>query len=189
MEDSLDDSEKIVEKKLAHRLEKEIEIAAPIEEVWSALTDSKKLANWFPLEARVTPGRDGKMFVSWEPDFEGEATIVQWEPGKKFAYEQPMALVEFTLEARGGKTLVRLVQSGFFTGADWENEWFDSTNYGWEFMLISLRELLERHRGEERKVAWPRYSVALARQVVYHKLLGPSGLFREDALAKLRPKC
>jgi uncharacterized protein YndB with AHSA1/START domain len=69
--------------KRPHRLEKEIEIAAPIEEVWSALTDGKALANWFPLEARVSPGKDGKMFVSWGQDCQGEGQIVAWEPKKK----------------------------------------------------------------------------------------------------------
>jgi uncharacterized protein YndB with AHSA1/START domain len=49
------------------RREKEIEIAVPIEEVWKALTDANELARWFPLEARVTPGLGGKIFVSWGP--------------------------------------------------------------------------------------------------------------------------
>ncbi len=169
-----------------HRLEKEIEIAAPIGELWSALTDSRKLADWFPLEARVTPGKHGKIFVSWGPDCEGEAQILEWEPGKRLAWQEPRALVEFTLESRGGKTLVRLVQSGFLTGADWEKECYESTNYGWDFILLSLRLLLERHRGQERKVAWPRQPVTMTRQEAYRKLLRPDGLFQEDAAASLQ---
>ncbi len=176
---------KVVKK--AHRLEKTVEIAASIEEVWEALTDGRKLCNWFPLEARVKPGQNGSIFVSWGPDCEGEAEIAAWEPGKKIAWQERTALVEFTLEARGSKTLVRLVQSGFFTGADWENEWFDSTDYGWEFMLLSLRVWLELHRGEERKVAWPRLPVSVSREQAYRRLLGKGGLFREDAAAILLP--
>jgi uncharacterized protein YndB with AHSA1/START domain len=180
-----DDDEKIEAKK-AHRLEKEIEIAASVEEVWAALTDPKKLVNWFPLDARVAPGKDGTIFVSWGPDCEGEAPIIEWEPGRKFAWkEMTGAVVEFTLEARGGKTLVRLVHSGFLTGADWENEWFESTNYGWDFMLLSLRVLLERHRGEERKVAWQRLAIALTRAQAYEKLLQPGELFREVARVQM----
>ena len=173
--------------KKAHRLEKTVEIAASIEEVWDAVTDGKKLSNWFPLEARVKPGKNGSIFVSWGPDCEGEAEIVAWEPGKKIAWQERTALVEFTLEARSGKTLVRLVQSGFFTGADWENEWFDSTNYGWDFILLNLRVWLELHRGEERRVAWPRLPVSISREEAYSRLLGKDGLFREDAAATLLP--
>jgi uncharacterized protein YndB with AHSA1/START domain len=110
------------ETKNERRIEKEIEIAASVDEVWKALTDSKELVKWFPLEARVTPGVGGKAFLSWGPDCEGEAEIVAWEPGKKFAWKENMALVEWTLEARGGKTILRLVQIGFVGNADWENE-------------------------------------------------------------------
>jgi uncharacterized protein YndB with AHSA1/START domain len=81
--------------------------------VWKALTESKELVRWFPLDARVTPGVGGKIFLSWGPNCEGEAEIVAWEPGKKLASKDNFALMEWTLEARGGKTLLRLVQSGF----------------------------------------------------------------------------
>src|SRR5271167_2300101 len=60
----------------------EAETNAPIGEVWKALADGNALARWFPLEARVTPGLGGKIFVSWGPAYEGEAEILGWEPGK-----------------------------------------------------------------------------------------------------------
>jgi hypothetical protein len=83
--------------------------------------------------------------------------------------------------------VVTLVQSGFFTGADWENEWFDSTNYGWEFMLLGLRTFLEFHRGQTRRVAWLHQPGKFPRAVIYEKLLAPGGLFREDAIEILHP--
>jgi uncharacterized protein YndB with AHSA1/START domain len=46
------------------RLERELILKAPVEAVWEALTDSNELAKWFPLSARVTPGKDGKIFLS-----------------------------------------------------------------------------------------------------------------------------
>jgi hypothetical protein len=45
--------------KRKRRLEKQTEAAASPADVWQALT------KWFPLEARVTPGERGKIFVSW----------------------------------------------------------------------------------------------------------------------------
>jgi uncharacterized protein YndB with AHSA1/START domain len=147
------------ETKTERRIEKEIEINAPLEDAWKALTEANELTRWFPLEARVTPGSGGKIFVSWGPGSEGEAEIVAWEPGKKFAWKEPMALIAWTLESRGAKTIVHLLQSGFLGNADWENEWFDSTSYGWGFMLLSLQVALERHPGTARQVAWPRRKV------------------------------
>jgi hypothetical protein len=111
---------------------------------------------------------------------------VGWEPGKKFAWNEPAALNEWTLESRGGKTILRLVQSGFFTGADWEKEWFDSTSYGWGFMLLSLQWALERHRGEPRDVAWPRVKTALSREAAYQKVISAGALFTEYLNSVLR---
>ena len=170
------------------RIVKEFEIAASVDAVWKALTDGHELTKWFPLEARVTGGLGGTIFLSWGPDCEGEADIVAWEPGKKFAWREPMALNEWTIEARGGKTLVRLVQSGFAGEADWENEYFDSTNYGWSFMLASLRLMLEKHPHEERHVAWPRVRTTLSREQAYRKAMAPNGIFVEDPNPELQPE-
>jgi hypothetical protein len=98
-----------------------------------------------------------------------------------------MALIEWTLESRGGKTVVHLLQSGFPGNADWENEWLDSTSYGWDFMLLSLQVALERHREAARQVAWPRRKVALSREDAYRRLLSAGALFSEDVQAALRP--
>jgi uncharacterized protein YndB with AHSA1/START domain len=68
------------------KIEREILLDAPVEEVWKALTDPKELVRWFPLEARVTPGKDGSIFLSWGPDCEGEGKIVAWEPGRRLAW-------------------------------------------------------------------------------------------------------
>jgi hypothetical protein len=145
--------------------------------VWRASTDASELARWFPLEARVTPGLGRKIFVSWGPGPEGEAEIVAWEPGEKFARKEPMALIEWTLESRGGKTIVHLLESGFLGNAAWENEWFDSTSYGWDFMLLSLQVALERHPGTACQVAWPRLKVTLSREEANCKLLTAGALF------------
>lgn len=175
------------ESKKERRFEREIEIAAPVDEVWKALTDANELTRWFPLEARVTPGLGGKIFVSWGPAFEGEAEILAWEPGKKFAWKDPMGLVEWTLEARGGKTVVHLLQNGFLGNSDWENEWFDSTSYGWIFMLLGLKVALERHRGIARQVAWPRLQVSLSREEAYRKITSAGELFSQDPRSALKP--
>jgi hypothetical protein len=65
---------------------------------------------------------------------------------------QPVT-VDWTIESRGGKTLLRVTQSNFMPGQDWEQEYFDSTNYGWGFMLLNLRHYLEHHAGKPRLVA------------------------------------
>jgi uncharacterized protein YndB with AHSA1/START domain len=169
------------------RMKKEVEIAASPAAIWKALTDAEELARWFPLSARVTPGADGSIFLSWGPGCEGESRIAGWEPQKLLqVIEQaggvagPQGVtIEWKLEQCGGTTVVRLVQSGFFVGGDWADEYFASAEYGWGFMLVNLRHYLERHAGTPRRVAWPRLKASVSREEAYRRLAAPGGLFRE----------
>jgi uncharacterized protein YndB with AHSA1/START domain len=172
--------------KTERRIERKVEIEAPIKNVWKALTEARALKNWFPLDARVTPGLGGKIFMSWGADCEGEAEIVAWNPGKHFAWREPTARIDFTLEPHGHKSLVRLVQSSFSGGSDWENEWFESTSYGWGFMLASLRWWLEVHSHETRLVTWRRVKVTLSREDAYRRLTATKFLFTEHPADVLR---
>jgi uncharacterized protein YndB with AHSA1/START domain len=170
---------------------KEVEVAAPLEAVWKALTDGTELGRWFPLEATVEAGVGGKVRLSWGPEFEATSPLTIWEPNKRIGWESALPsgnplTMEFSVEARGGKTLVRVTQSGFSSGSEWDEEFFDSTNYGWGFMLFNLREYLERHAGQARLVAWPRLQVEMTRKIIYEQLAGTSGIFAEGSLGKLR---
>ena len=179
----------MTEQRPTRRVKKEIEISAGPDAIWKALTDGEELARWFPLSARITPGAGGSIFLSWGTGCEGEARIDAWEPGKLFRWVEgePAAaepkgnILEWTIEKRGGKTSVRLVQSSFAGGTDWDDEYYGSTEYGWGFMLVNLRHYLERHAGTPRQVAWSRRKVSGTREEVYERLVAPGGLFREGA--------
>jgi uncharacterized protein YndB with AHSA1/START domain len=43
----------VEETKQKRRIQEDTEIAAPMDEVWKALTEPKELVEWFPLGARV----------------------------------------------------------------------------------------------------------------------------------------
>ena len=94
-------------------------------------------------------------------------------------------MVEYTLEARGGKTVLRLVHSGFAKGGDWEDELFGGTERGWRYELRSLRHYLERHAGRDRVVAWPRAPVRGTAAEAWRRLLGREGLVREGRIEGL----
>jgi len=179
----------MTEQRPPRRVKKEIELNAGVDAVWRALTDGDELARWFPLSARVKPGARGSIFLSWGPGWEGESRIDAWEPGARLRLievqpegaEPKGTIVEWTIEKRGGKTLLRLVQSSFAGGTDWDDEYYGSTEYGWGFMLVNLRHYLERHAGTPRQVAWPRRQVTVSRDEAYQRLAAPGGLFREGA--------
>lgn len=62
-------------------------------------------------------------------------------------------------------------------------EWSESTDYDWNFILLSLQWEFERHRGLERQVAWPRHKVHSSRVQAYARLLQPGGIFEQSASA------
>lgn len=172
-------------------IETTLEIAAPVDAVWKAITDARELERWFPLRARVTPGVGGEVFMSWGPPWEGGSRIEVWEEGRRlrtrgFLEHGDASRVEYTLEARGGKTVLRLVHSGFAHGTDWEDELVSGTERGWRYELRSLRHYLERHAGTDRRALWPRARVGGTAAEVWNRLLGRDGFTREGSIEGLK---
>ncbi|MGH9602989.1 MAG: SRPBCC family protein [Terriglobales bacterium] len=186
-------------------IETEIEIPAPVEAVWKALTDAEELTRWFPLQARATPGVGGHLWFSWGAPWEGESRIEIWEPNRhlrtrdfvnseaslaeesaKVGEPAAAVYVDYYLEARGGKTVLRLVHSGFGSGSDWAEELFDATRRGWSYELRSLRHYMLHHRGKPRRVAWSRVQVTATPEECWRRMFSPEGVSAESNIEKLR---
>jgi uncharacterized protein YndB with AHSA1/START domain len=123
----------------------EIVLDGTPDEVWRLLSEADGITRWFAPEARVS---DGKLWLSYGPGMEGEGKIHLSEPGKAFGWTESGAMpkvVEFYLEGEGGKTRLRLVQSGFGEGAEFDSE-YDAVNGGWRTYLAALAFGLKNHR-------------------------------------------
>jgi uncharacterized protein YndB with AHSA1/START domain len=114
-----------------NRIEKSIELKAPVSRVWSALTDHREFGEWFrvKLEGPFVPGQEARGQITW-PGYEHVtwlAVIQKVEPERLFSFtwhpysvdpnvdystETP-TLVEFRLEENAGGTLLLLTESGF----------------------------------------------------------------------------
>jgi uncharacterized protein YndB with AHSA1/START domain len=161
-------------------LVKEIAINAPPDAVWRALTDAEELRRWFPLDARVEPGKGGKIWVSWGEGMDGEQGIDIWEPGKHLrtsvqseGMPVPFA-TDYYIEVRGDTTVLRLVNSGFGAGAEWDDMYFGMDG-GWSYFLFNLRHYLERHAGRPRSLAFVRRKRGVPRASVVPSLLAALG--------------
>lgn len=159
---------------MSREVVKEVTIQAPVDAVWQALTDARELTQWFPLNARVTPGVGGSIWISWGEGAEGEAPITAWEPNRHFQWTEsrgPVKIaIDFHLETREGATVVRLVQSGFGDGPEWDDE-FHMVEGGWSYFMTHLQWYLEHHRGIPRGVIGFRDRVALSRADAFTRLL------------------
>ncbi|MHC4989803.1 MAG: SRPBCC family protein [Planctomycetota bacterium] len=176
-------------------IETHIDIEAPVEAVWAALTEAEELTRWFPMQAKVTPGVGGSIWMSWDGTFSGEGKIDIWEPNQRLRtrYEMPGAdgtplqiTHEYVLEGKGGTTHLRLVHAGFSPDAVWD-ELFDATRRGWQFELRGLRHYIEHHRGSGRRVVWVRRVIDGTPSEGWARIMGTRGLVAEgsvDALAE-----
>lgn len=157
-------------------------IDAPRDRVWKALTDPEELVRWFPLEARVTPGEGGEIHLGWAEGVGGPSKILAWDEGKHLRTgwfntmpdgtpipERTQLAVDYRLESDGGKTVLRVVNSGFLEGAAWDEE-LEGVTWGWNFELRSLRHYLEHHLGKQRHVATARIPVKMDRDAASRKL-------------------
>jgi uncharacterized protein YndB with AHSA1/START domain len=116
---------------MSDRIEKTIEIKAPLSRVWRALTDHREFGSWFGvrLEKPFVAGEASGGYIT-HPGFEHirmEAVIQKIEPMRLLSFtwhpyaidpavdysDEPSTLVEFTLQETATGTLLRVVESGF----------------------------------------------------------------------------
>jgi uncharacterized protein YndB with AHSA1/START domain len=144
---------------MENRIEKRLELKAPLSRVWRALTDHREFGQWFRVKI------DGP-FVAGKPA-QGQITIagyehVRWQaviqkiepqrlfsftwhpyaidPHKDYSHETP-TLVEFHLEETAGGTLLRLIESGFERiPADRRVEAFRMNDGGWTAQMRNIEK-------------------------------------------------
>jgi uncharacterized protein YndB with AHSA1/START domain len=156
--------------------EGQIEITASPERVWQAVTDAVELTRWFPLDARVEPGPDGNIWMSWRNEFAADMKILVWDPPHhlrtswSFHEGDTVAQVtDYLIEGKGGRTVIRAVTSGFPLDASWDG-WVEGTNRGWVFELRSLKHYVERHQRQQRHVVYLRRRIPLSNQEAWARL-------------------
>ena len=133
-----------------------VEVPGTPEQVWEAIATGPGLSVWF-VPSEVEPGEGGTVTMH-HGMMDQTGTITAWDPPHRFAFgagefQPPGAAsahtlaLELLVEARsGGTCVVRLVNSGFSTDADWDRQ-FESSLRGWEMCLEVLRLYLRDFRG------------------------------------------
>ena len=116
---------------MEHRIEKRIELKAPVSRVWRALTDHREFSEWFrvKLDGPFVPGQISRGHITY-PGYEHiawEAAVQKMEPERLFSFtwhpyaidaaidysKETPTLVEFTLEATSSGTHLVVTESGF----------------------------------------------------------------------------
>jgi uncharacterized protein YndB with AHSA1/START domain len=132
-------------------IELEVEVPGTPEEVWEAVASGPGITAWF-VPATVDGRAGGTVELDFGPGYGTEtAQITAWEPPHRFVAEssgRPGFAAEWLVEARdGGTCVVRLIQHGFGSGAEWDAE-YDATTEGWRLFLFNLRLYLTHFPGQ-----------------------------------------
>ena len=113
------------------RIDKTVELKAPVARVWRALTDHEEFGQWFrvKLDGPFVVGELSRGRITY-PGYEHlkwEARVEKMEPEKLFSFtwcayggdpnvdfsDEPQTLVEFRLEPIAGGTRLFISESGF----------------------------------------------------------------------------
>jgi uncharacterized protein YndB with AHSA1/START domain len=130
----------------------DVEVPGTPEQVWEAIATGPGISAWF-VAAEVEPREGGEIVLDFGSGMVERSHVTAWEPPHRFAYgvegERGRALaMELLVEARGGGTcVVRLIISGFGSGAEWDAE-FDGMEGGWKLFLANLVLYMTHFRGQ-----------------------------------------
>jgi uncharacterized protein YndB with AHSA1/START domain len=137
-------------------MEMEIETTASPEDVWNAWADPARIAQWFVDRAEGWAYK-GEV-VTWYFDefgyrvpynvvesIPGECVILGGEiPGR------PPFLLEVRINSAAGHTVVRLVNSGFLEGGNFDEE-YEGVVSGWKLTLAMMKYYVEGHFGIDKQ--------------------------------------
>jgi uncharacterized protein YndB with AHSA1/START domain len=151
---------------MSDRIEKHIQLKAPVSRVWRALTDYREFGAWFcvKLEGPFVPGKESVGQITY-PGYEHiawRAVVQRIEPERLFSFTwhpyaiepgvdysaEPQTLIEFRLEPSGDGTLLTLTESGFDSiPADRRPEAFRMNDNGWTQQMENIRRHVEESHG------------------------------------------
>ena len=141
------------------RIEREILIEAPVEVVWSIVTDARHVGRWLSDAAEIDLRPGGEGILTWTEHGTFGLRVEEVDAPHSFSFRgarspgtelraRNSTLVEFTLVAEEASTRLRVVESGFreLDGTDEEKATYAEGNErGWEHELGELREYVSEH--------------------------------------------
>jgi len=149
---------------MTDRIEKRIELKAPISRVWQALTDYREFGEWFrvKLDGPFAPGQASSGHITY-PGYEHvrwEAVIQAMEPERLLSFtwhpyavdpktdysQESPTLVEFRLEKTSNGTLLVVTESGFDkVPANRRPEAFRMNEGGWAEQMTNIESYVRQN--------------------------------------------
>ncbi|MET3645741.1 SRPBCC family protein [Phyllobacterium ifriqiyense] len=148
---------------MSDRIEKNIELNAPVEKVWRALTDHLAFGEWFrvKLDGPFVPGKVSTGHITY-PGYEHvkwHATVKAMDAPRLFSFtwhphaidpdvdysDETPTLVEFRLQPSDKGTRLTVTESGFGAlPAHRRDEALRSNDGGWDEQIMNIKTYVER---------------------------------------------
>jgi uncharacterized protein YndB with AHSA1/START domain len=170
-------------------IELEIEVPGSPEEVWDAIATGPGISSWFvPHTVDEREGGSASARFGPGPEMEVAERVAAWEPPHRVVFDGGDGVdglaFEWLVEARdGGTCVVRLVNTGFGSGDDWDAQ-YDGMAEGWAMFLLNLKLHLTHFRGQTARAIIPSTMWAGSRDDAWSTLTGALGIPASPAVGE-----
>jgi uncharacterized protein YndB with AHSA1/START domain len=156
-----------------------VEVPGTPEEVWRAIATGPGITSWFvPHEVEEREG--GRVRMDFGAGFgEDSARVAAWDPPHRLLLQgkgERALAYEWLVEARaGGSCVVRLVNTGFGPGEDWDAD-YHGMSEGWPLFLENLRLHLTHFPGQRARAVIPTRMVPGTRDSAFEAVCAALGV-------------
>ena len=141
-------------------IELEVEVVGTPEEVWRAIATGPGVSSWYvPHEIEERAGGAAAASFGPGPEMQVPGRVVEWDPPNRVVFDGGEGVVglafEWLVEAKdGGTCVVRLINSGFGSGTEWDDQ-YDAMTDGWRMFMFNLQLHLKHFGGQSARASLP----------------------------------
>ena len=134
-------------------IELEVEVPGTAEEVWRAVATGPGISSWYvPHTVEECAGGAAMASFGPGPEMQIPGRVAVWEPPQRVCFDGGEGVdglaFEWTVESLGGdRCVVRLVNTGFGQGGEWDAQ-YDGMVGGWKLFMLNLRLHMEHFAGQ-----------------------------------------
>lgn len=160
-------------------IELEIEVEGTVEEVWAAIATGPGISSWY-VPHEVDGREGGRAWASFGPGMDVDGRVAEWDPPHRVVFDSGTPgeglAFEWLVEAKeGGSCVVRLVNSGFSEGDEWD-DYYDAMTEGWGIFLANLQLHCKHFMGQHGHASLPMASWPGPRDDTWNRLTSELGI-------------
>ncbi|MCB1262814.1 MAG: SRPBCC domain-containing protein, partial [Acidimicrobiales bacterium] len=170
-------------------LELEVEVVGTPEAVWQAIATGPGISSWYvPHTVEERPGGAATASFGDAPEMQIPGRVAAWDPPRRIMFDGGEGVgglaFEWLVEARDqGTCIVRLINSGFGDGDEWDDQ-YDAMREGWGLFLYNLQLHCEHFAGRTATSMQPMGMWPLDRDAAWARLTTELGLPATPALGE-----